>query len=625
MESPPPEGPDTAAARRKRIRPASAIAATTVTLVVAATGASIAIADHGGPEVLGGAAATYVPADGHVDWILDQDGVLRMSESARSIGYEHLLLLPFTAGVAVVNDLSDPEAHTAQLWRETSLTLSGDDPAPSENPELPDVPAQTSDLYRLATDGLSLLASSGGGLGFVYSPALLQLPADVAPGSRWSGAGEALPNGLMTYTARFTASVPENDDLIAASRLDATELSECIQTDGSSVYRDGTGATLLDISEADLWCEGRGRIAIVATVNGTAVVQGPPEAPPGGSASSATPVPVRWAIPGDWKVGEAEAGYHDTFFGDQKLNVALSNAPLRTASGLVIAANQNGDDLTALRPEKGALTRDWIAHPGGEIIGLAAVGTVTIVTTSDRQVVAYAGSGQRLWTLDTSELVLARPVDAGDGMTVVVGLDGTVLSIDAQSGEVAWSHNLDADVSVPATVAGSAVVLVDRAGHITALERTTGEPAWSEYGSPVATTVAVGDTVILVGEDGFARAFDAATGDTLWEARYNGVLRAAVALGDRAVLVTNEQAFALDARTGAVAWKRAGAEEAITDGRMLILLDEETASLIDATGAVEATWDIPSLSTAVYRYSVAGEDGFWVFRSNHPVTTIGAL
>jgi outer membrane protein assembly factor BamB len=296
---------------------------------------------------------------------------------------------------------------------------------------------------------------------------------------------------------------------------------------------------------------------------------------------------------------------------------------VRIASGLVVAANQTGDDITALRQKDGVLLREWIGHPGGEVISLGTADDVVIATTSHRRVVAYSSAGQRLWTMATPELVLAQPTDAGDGKVVFVGLDGTVSSVGARSGVLAWSRKLDADVSTPATIAGAAVVVVDRAGRITAFDRGSGSTLWSRDDEPVSAAVAVESLVVLVGEDGFARAFDALTGDRRWEVRYTGSSRAAVAVGELVVLVSDEQTLGVGSRTGAVSWQWEAADDAISDGRSLILLRHDDASLVDESGIVQRTWTIPSLSIAVYRYGVVGSDGFWLFRSNQPVTRIG--
>lgn len=622
MESSPPErAPATPAgsARPKR-RVASVVAAGTIALVTASTGAVLAVASSTATPEFGGAAARYVPADGHLEWVLDNAGALRSAESARSVGYAELLRLPALAANPLLDDLGTDAVRIAQFWRETSTTVSGGSPG------------QTTDLHRLSDEGLTLVAGFGGATGFSYSPALLELPADVAPGSSWHSAGDALPNGIMTYTAQYTASAPSNEQLIEASRLTRAELGECLQTDGGSTYRDSSGAVLLDIVETDLWCAGRGRVAIVATVNGSPVVQGPlSKAEPGTSphldVAAEPPAPVAWSSPGDWTVGEAPSGYHDTFFGDQPLSVALANPPVRTASGLIVSANQTGDDLTAQRLDSGTFVRQWFAHPGGEILGMAAVGDVTVAATSRRQVVAYSGAGIRLWTRDVPELVLATPVDATTGAgerVVVAGLDGTVLLLDALTGDPVWERKLAADVSLPPLVAGSRIIVADRAGHLTAFRASDGEVAWSRDGEPAVATLAIGPVAMFAGEDGYLRAYDAASGAELWSFRYTGMVRAAVAVAGTVVLATDEHTVALDRSSGRQLWVRGPATDAVTDREALVVFEDATATLVDSSGKDLAQWPVPSLTTAIYRYALAGADGILVFRSNQPVTIVGA-
>ncbi|HEU4849316.1 MAG TPA: PQQ-binding-like beta-propeller repeat protein [Terrimesophilobacter sp.] len=610
MESPPPERPHAHPAR-VRVRPASVVAAASMAAVVLVTGVSIAIADNQTTEVLGGAAAKYVPADGHLGWVLDNLGTLRMSESARTIGFNNILQLPLSAGAAVIEDLGD-DARIAQLWRESASTVS--------EGEL----IQTTELHRLSEEGLTLLAGHGGSVGFAYSPALLELPADVAPGSAWTSAGDALPGGILTYTADFTASEPTNSELIAASRLDPADLARCLQADGRSVYRDSTGAPVLEITESDLWCEGLGRVAIAGTVNGEPIVQGPPAEEPTAVEAGSSAAPPDWDATGDWQAMEAETRYPDAFFGEQQLAVSLANAPQRTDSGLIVAADQNADDVVALRLDSGVLRRQWFAHPGGEIIALATAGDATLVTTSRRRVIAYSDAGQRLWAMDTPELVFAPPTDAGNGSVIVVGLDGIVSSVDLLSGELAWERKLAADVSLAAAVVDGIAVVVDRAGAITAFDLGSGERVWSEDTGHLASSVVTADGAIIVaGQDGLFRAYDAASGTHLWALRYGGFLRSFADLGSSVVLVTNEATIAVEARSGVVEWRRDGAQDAVTDGRRVVLFEEASARLVDAAGASEGEWSIPSLALSIYRYALPGADGFWVFRSNQPALAVG--
>lgn len=599
---------------RAGVRPTSVVASVALTGVVLVTGISIAVADDQTAAELGGEAAKYVPVDGHLEWVGDNLGSTRMTESSRSIGFEDILLLPTPAGNAVVGLLGE-DSRVAQLWRESTLTVT------SSNED--ETGVQTVDLHRLSTDGLSMLAGYGGSIGFAYSPPLLELPSDVAPGSTWSSAGDALPGGILTYVSEATASVPSHPELIAAADLADSELDDCLQTDGSSIYRDSDGVTILDIVEADLWCLGRGRVAIVATVNGGPVVQGPTAAPSAGAQATQASAPA-WGSGGDWRAVETATRHLDAFFGEQPLPVSLANPPRRTDSGLVVAVNQSGDDVVALRPDAGALVRDWIAHPGGEVITVETVGDVVIVTTSQRRVLAYSDTGQRLWALDVPELILAPPTAGSDGTVVLVGLDGTLLRADATTGEVAWRRALNADVSVSATAEGERIVAVDRAGAVTALDRRTGDTVWRVDTGQVPTHLVAGaGRVLVVGDDGFVRALDSDTGERVWQLRYTGNTRAAVVIGDIAIVATDESTRAVDLASGAVRWSRGGAQDVITDGASAVAFGESTAQLVDASGATLAEWTMPSLSLAIYRYAVAGDDGFWVFRSNQPALKVG--
>lgn len=610
--SPPPPEERIAPARPRRF---SAFASGTLAAVVLVTGASIATASSQATDVLGGAAADYVPSDGHHEWLLDNFDAVRLSESARSIGFEDILKLPIDAGSAIINQLGDG-AEVAQLWRESSLTVRGS--------ELDEAGTQTVDLHQLSADGLVLLAGYGGNIGFAYSPPLLELPAAVAPGSTWSSAGDALPNGVMTYRSQFQASLPSNSELIAAAGLLGPELVECLQTDGTALYLDSAGETVLDIAESDLWCKGRGRVAIVATVNGTPIVQGPLSSAPAPTAATASTARFDWSNSRDWAANDVAPISVDNFFGEQQLSISLANPPRRTASGLIVAVNQFGDDVVALRLESGSLVQEWFAHPGGEVISLETAGDVTIVTTSLRQIVAYAESGQRLWGKSSAELVFATPTDAGDGTVIVVALDGAVSSFDRYTGDVVWESKLAADVRLPASVAGDSVVIIDRAGAMTAFDRATGETVWENdsHGVPTLAAAASG-AIIVADEDGFLRAYDAANGARGWVLRYVGVLRSIVNLEGTAVVVTTEATTAIDVATGAIRWIRAGAQDAVTDGSHAVLFDEDSASLVDGAGSTLAQWRIPSLALSIYRYALAGEDGFWVLRSTQPAVKVG--
>ena len=166
--------------------------------------------------------------------------------------------------------------------------------------------------------------------------------------------------------------------------------------------------------------------------------------------------------------------------------------------------------------------------------------------------------------------------------------------------------------------------MVDRAGAVSAFDSVTGETAWTADTGQVPTRLASGAGIaVVVGDDGFLRAFDAVTGAPVWDLRYTGNMRAAVMVGDKLVVATDEATRGVDLASGAVKWSRGGAEDVVTDGVRAVLFGETTVQLVDASGASESEWAVPSLSLAIYRYAVAGDDGFWVFRSNEPALAVG--
>jgi hypothetical protein len=61
----------------------------------------------------------------------------------------------------------------------------------------------------------------------------------------------------------------------------------------------------------------------------------------------------------------------------------------------------------------------------------------------------------------------------------------------------------------------------------------------------------------------------------------------------------------------------------VSDGAGLVLFEEDTAVLVGGDGATRRQWDIPPLSVSIYRYALAGADGFWVLRSNQPALAVG--
>lgn len=192
--------------------------------------------------------------------------------------------------------------------------------------------------------------------------------------------------------------------------------------------------------------------------------------------------------------------------------------------------------------------------------------------------------------------VAARDVTAQpaiDGDTVFVGTVDQLVALDATTGQLRWSVDLDGPVLHPPAIGPADVYVVDARGHLTAIDRTTGETAWSVHAHSLVAPVLAERTIALatvgkvtghavsdgserwvvevsgapsplvgsrhhvfVGDGkGDARAIDATTGEVVWRVDVDGWY---VALHeDRAAVITSGLSGplgALDHRTGERLW-----------------------------------------------------------------------
>ncbi|HRN29288.1 MAG TPA: PQQ-binding-like beta-propeller repeat protein, partial [Terrimesophilobacter sp.] len=306
------------------------------------------------------------------------------------------------------------------------------------------------------------------------------------------------------------------------------------------------------------------------------------------------------------------------------ITIFLAEPPRTTASGLIVVADVNINDLLAFAIDGDTLHRQWIAHPGGPVVTYATAGDVTLASTAQRQLVAYDDNGVRLWQTAVPELVVAPPTATEDGRFVTVGLDGTVTLFDALTGEPAWSHGLGTDVERSAVVTGDTVTVIDRAGTMTALSLADGEVLWSHAGAPAMGLIALDTTLVVAGADGWVRAISAETGQLGHSWRYPGAWRALLNLGDVVVVASSEITLGLDPKTGRELWWGSGVESMVGDGVVAVALLDSTATAINARGERLAEWDVPESFAWSAQYVVATRDGILFMHSGSDATILGA-
>lgn len=260
--------------------------------------------------------------------------------------------------------------------------------------------------------------------------------------------------------------------------------------------------------------------------------------------------------------GDAGAGSDDQHTG-LRLSVEID---------ALFAADTDGN-VYAFEPQTGK--RIWRAETGARVVsGPTVSGNSVLVGTLDGEVIALKrADGAKLWNAKVSSEVVAPPV--GDGNLVVArSVDGKVVGLSAVSGAPLWSFDRSVPnltlrgLSEPLIHGGRVFAGLDN-GRIAALRANDGQPVW-EQAVAVATgrnelerltdvdgaLLAEGREVYAISFGGELACFDGETGQVLWRRSvksYNGVVIA----GD--LVIASDEAgvvWALDARSGAAAWKQ---------------------------------------------------------------------
>lgn len=172
-----------------------------------------------------------------------------------------------------------------------------------------------------------------------------------------------------------------------------------------------------------------------------------------------------------------------------------------------------------------------------------------------------AESGEEQWSYDGGLLLDSGPALSG-GRLFVGDNDGAVHAVRADDGSRVWTHEVAEGVRATPTVVDDTVVVGDMGGNVYGLAAGSGEPRWQyEERSDRATirysAAAMDGTVFVPYRRGERlAAFDARTGREQW--RYTDIerdgIRAAPAVADGTVVLTDGGLHAVDAETGEAVW-----------------------------------------------------------------------
>lgn len=568
-----------------------------VVLVTVLVAGGLVAADRVGASTRVSAATAYVPTDGSAAYQQRSTTVgsetattTLVQESAWQNGATVIGGLDWTLGVKVVGVLGAKPFEQTRFWRTTG----------SEIGNLGSSQQQVR-VYRV-DDAVELLAESDQGGADVYSPALVELPADVADGAAWSGEGSV---GTRRYRSEFRATAAEPG---------------CLDVRGTIAETTATGQPGTSRTVQRTWCERRGVVTEQIVRGGVTVRTDTVAAPAADPTLRTVTEPWTWSDPERWKRRDFDLMSADASLGSGPMAGSPGAVPpVLTASGLVIRTT-SGDDLVATTPKTvDRWTSLWRMHPGGTLLSLAAFGDVLVATTSRRTAVAYSDAGVRLWTLALDDVAFWAPVRVDDRRVVVADAAGGVRVVDLLTGAVAWQQRVPAQVSGPPVADSRAVVVFDAGGRTTAYAADSGEQRWV-VDLPSTRGVILGDT-LAVRNAATLEGLDLQTGRHRWLLPQTGTLDDLATVGDTLVAATQLGSFVIDEQ-GVVRRELPAYENVDVVGDTMVGWGRTEAEFRGPDGSVLAVVDTPDLSLAssgvpplVYRQGVIVFGRAWTFTS----------
>ena len=139
-------------------------------------------------------------------------------------------------------------------------------------------------------------------------------------------------------------------------------------------------------------------------------------------------------------------------------------------------------------------------------------------------VLSDGGSGEELWTYQTSEVIAEDPAIEGD-MIYMTTLEGTVQAFHVKENIPQWSVALDASLRGKISVGESLLYIGSKDGNLFALNRKTGEQVWMvTSGDPesrcyqyYSEVLEAGDRIYVGGASGFLYCYGKSDGSLIWK------------------------------------------------------------------------------------------------------------
>lgn len=205
----------------------------------------------------------------------------------------------------------------------------------------------------------------------------------------------------------------------------------------------------------------------------------------------------------------------------------------------------------------------------------AGAGFVLMGTTGGEVIALSAADGEEAWRTKVGSEVLAPPV-TGDDLVFVQTINGRLLALEEDTGEIRWSFDNQVPVltlrGTGTPVFSNGVVYAGFAsGKVIALRAGSGEPVWehrvmlpegrSELDRMVdvdGTPLLMGPILYVVAYQGKLKALRRVDGRMLWEMDVSSFLDLAEGYGQIYVVSDDDVVTAIDRQSAEVVWKQDG-------------------------------------------------------------------
>lgn len=418
------------------------------------------------------------------------------------------------------------------------------------------------------------------------------------PVVRANGAAEVTSHGSVR-SGGGTSEQPYDAQVIAQPAADG-----CVAVDVTTTASSSTETVDLEL------CRGRGMTEVTWTsddvdqldlVPGAA---GPPARPD--PQPPLTPTPRDWSNHASWSPERLRV----------VLETQLEDVPgaLRPQAGpvplgsLLLVPQSGSADLEAYAPAGDTLQLSWRAHPGGDIVAVAAVGELAVVALANRRLVAYDGNGLRVWeTTAVTEALAGEPVAVNGALTFAT-LDGSVWRLDARDGSVVWRKPTGKPMTLGVVADDRVVLAADTSGGIYGFV-PSGQQVFNGQVAEAFTGIGLDENTIYLARGRTIEAYGVQDSRFLWDQALPGSANAVCATGTGLVAATTGGTYSLNPGTGQPEWKQPGARELACTSDAVIMLSDAGLVVTGADGQDVRLVSLTGTSNFAVRALVPRPDG----------------